>query len=681
MTFRYLYWLWAGSLALFLAVFTFSALALADEPTESDASASETVETKTSATDSNSSDLTEEQIARAKELLEGWDRPAPKLELTEKWRVTLPVDEFVAASWAQESDHIALLTLQQEVLVLDATDGRELARFKGKAEDRPDIERTSEGAPKGAGLPQAIAITPNGKRVAIACPKGVVLWGWAEDKVESVHASDGIKEMHFSDNGNWIFYVSDQRKIYVYQLFTGKGRFWTHSLAAGIYPVELAIDPQGQCLLYREGRARRFFEMQLENGEVRKKPFVIGQKDTLCVAAGKTIRVMGGGDGDLLIYETPTNDSAIHWKSVATPLSVMRHVYVSRDERYVMGTNGVRDLVVHEVDSNLTKWQGLIPEGRLRAVQSDLSAVLAANTKGELVRYDVAPLGKHPAREMELHIRDILERKAFDELDALFEAASGSDSFPFSPMNTKFGRLAAELNFSPIRAEPRGRINPIIKEWRETHAHRPGAAYRIAADKVETAWNARGSGFAITVTPKGAEDFRKEFLAAHEVLDPIFNRDRAPPMELFQVWFQVGMGVGWPPNVIRANIARYLERIDRYETTMDVIGVMLLPRWYGENTDAHEFAKRVRETLPGRDGRIAYARIAAHLFRFHGSDVWGTLEFNSEDIREGLLLALQQSDCPSEFLDVTQGIARIFNDDELLSAVFRRREKNARGEP
>jgi hypothetical protein len=640
-------------------------------------------------------ELPEELLAKARELVKGWDRPAPRVEFAEKWRVSLPIREFPPVVWATESDRLAVLTSESEVLVLDANDGRELARFKGKAEDRSD-------AADAKGLPSAIAITPDGKHVAIGCTDGVLVWNWGEDKVAFVHGfpKKGVVEVQISGNGKQILFADRNKTFGYFPLFGGMGFASGFITPLDTHLTELAIDYDGRRVIGRSSRARPIFEAIFDdNPSPNEFPWApaIGLEGTTSVAAGNKMRVTGDREGRLNVFEAPLNVKGVGRPSdyISAPFQHLHRVYITPDDQWAMATSSGGDVAVRHTQGKKALWVGVIPEVRIRTVQSAFGGLIATSrTPGELVRFDIKPLAAHPVREMDEWVIDAVSRKAFDEIDAVFAVLVDDPGvFPSIPGESKFATLGREMISTPVQEEVRKRFEPARDEWLETRSRRPGAAFASATRKVAAGYEARGAGYAFTITPEGAEEFHKQMMAANDVLEPFFNGDKPPPPDMYASWFAIGTGAGWSPPVMRLQIKQFVDRIDRWNPACETVATMLLPRWYGELEDAHKFATNLEEKIGGDAGKGVYARIAIHLFNFHGGDVWvqnrrqpgdntPTLGFDFPKTKAGLIHVLEKENehVGAPFLKQALTVAEAYYDDELTSAVVRRKERRLRGE-
>lgn len=160
----------------------------------------------------------------------------------------------------------------------------------------------------------------------------------------------------------------------------------------------------------------------------------------------------------------------------------------------------------------------------------------------------------------------------------------------------------------------------------ETHRawekERPDSiARRIAlADMmVSYAWEARGTGYANTVTPEGWRLMRERLGTAAEVLEEARKKG---PVDIY--WYStalmVGLGQGWEKTHFDQVVEDALKAEPAYWHIQTERAYSLLPRWYGEEGDWQAYALEVAKDPAGL-GDEAYARIVMRLSRYYADMV------------------------------------------------------------
>jgi hypothetical protein len=128
---------------------------------------------------------------------------------------------------------------------------------------------------------------------------------------------------------------------------------------------------------------------------------------------------------------------------------------------------------------------------------------------------------------------------------------------------------------------------------------------------VRYAWDARGGGFANTVTPEGWKLFGERLAAAEETLTQSWQADPNNPkpcLEMMRV--ELGQGKGREREVLwftRA-IAADPDNADAYSSMM----YYLEPKWYGSTKDMVEFGQQCRDTKNWYGG-VPFKLVDAHI--------------------------------------------------------------------
>lgn len=168
---------------------------------------------------------------------------------------------------------------------------------------------------------------------------------------------------------------------------------------------------------------------------------------------------------------------------------------------------------------------------------------------------------------------------------------------------------------------------PHLEKWRSERPKSADARVVSAKALIHYAWEARGSGVAMTVTEEGWKLFHERIALAHQLLDEAIDLGvqdgeahtrllnlayaESQPREVADRWLEAGM------------------KLDpTYFSMYDEMAVYLMPRWGGEPGDIERFAAQIVEKLPGDDGLEAYARIAYGIQHYECG--WGETLFRGE---------------------------------------------------
>lgn len=130
-------------------------------------------------------------------------------------------------------------------------------------------------------------------------------------------------------------------------------------------------------------------------------------------------------------------------------------------------------------------------------------------------------------------------------------------------------------------------IEPILKKrWRDEESY----CRVFGKIEVQRAWEARGSGYANTVTDQGWEKFRTHMTEANYLLGEAWRMNPSNASTAYQMMrLELGQGRGWPQMEQWLNRAMALN--PGYYDAADLAALYLEPRWYGSEEEALEFAR------------------------------------------------------------------------------------------
>jgi parallel beta-helix repeat protein len=174
-----------------------------------------------------------------------------------------------------------------------------------------------------------------------------------------------------------------------------------------------------------------------------------------------------------------------------------------------------------------------------------------------------------------------------------------------------------------------------LADWRREFPKSVTQRVVLAHAHVNWAWDARGGGWASTVTPEGWKGFREHLAQAWDVLSEAEKLNEKDP-ELYAVWVTVAMGQGKDDiNVAQAVVSALmrsgrptpeLHKISQramaahpcYYPTYYSTVTALLPRWGGSEAAVVSFAEQAADATKEQEGDAMYARIAASALGYVG---------------------------------------------------------------
>jgi|GEM_PF-6919306 len=153
--------------------------------------------------------------------------------------------------------------------------------------------------------------------------------------------------------------------------------------------------------------------------------------------------------------------------------------------------------------------------------------------------------------------------------------------------------------------------------------------------RIGEGWDARGDGYAASVTAKGWEEFTKALIDARELLEPVMVKEN-PPSHCYTLWLLVARADSIDDERVQKVLERLLEKHPTLTGAHVERATALMPRWGGQPGDAEAYAAKVADHIGGRDGDLMYARIASALVPYYWDHFFEAEQFDYERIQSGL---------------------------------------------
>ncbi len=154
-----------------------------------------------------------------------------------------------------------------------------------------------------------------------------------------------------------------------------------------------------------------------------------------------------------------------------------------------------------------------------------------------------------------------------------------------------------------------------LGEWRKQLPQSPTPLIVMGKTQIRYAWQARGGGFANTVTDEGWKLFQERIVEAQNYLEKAIELG-VKEGEAFALLIEIAKDL----SLARGTAEGYLKagmKIDpSYCEMYSAMATYLLPRWHGEPGDIETFAAEVLTKVPGDDGFDIYGHIAYQTNQF-----------------------------------------------------------------
>ena len=147
-----------------------------------------------------------------------------------------------------------------------------------------------------------------------------------------------------------------------------------------------------------------------------------------------------------------------------------------------------------------------------------------------------------------------------------------------------------------------------IEEWMKQRPASETAQLAWLSTMTAWAWDARGNGYADTITEEGAKLMEDRILKAQTFFQkhPLLENNPLGVMEKLTLI----MAKGATRETIFKMGEEAISKFPDYGPLYDKIGCMLLPRWFGQPEDAEDWLKHSTEKLPQSKQDEIYASVA-----------------------------------------------------------------------
>lgn len=163
----------------------------------------------------------------------------------------------------------------------------------------------------------------------------------------------------------------------------------------------------------------------------------------------------------------------------------------------------------------------------------------------------------------------------------------------------------------------------ILERWRETESELSilSSAYR----HYTLAMQARGAGYASSVSSKSWNEFEKRLENARRELDPLLAQPN-PTFGALGLSIKVRLSQGTSPEEQIPLIKQYLENYIVDNSIHTEICLHLLPRWGGNPGQAGSYLATAADLLPQPYSDILYAKVALRFFRWYDEAAFSAQE-------------------------------------------------------
>ncbi len=285
-------------------------------------------------------------------------------------------------------------------------------------------------------------------------------------------------------------------------------------------------------------------------------------------------------------------------------------------------------------------------------IPNDSKALIAASGRTAIVKsgegWEVAtagPLSETLFKALDGIARDLIDETDVGQIDAAWEYLRGAVFQRLGEYPDHASELFLEymgLHVANYKWQHGGDMNEradlLLDRWRKMAPKSMFVPTLAAIHQRRMAWDARGSGFADTVTEEGAKVFKERMLAVAALLKPIFQLEH-PPTRAYSIAYDVAMSLSLPAEVTKNLNASMMKTPVRSSTPSHAAVVLsLLPRWHGSPGDSERYITAIANKLGGEEGDSMYASLMLFAANYYPADEPASnyLEYDVERVLRGL---------------------------------------------
>ena len=264
-------------------------------------------------------------------------------------------------------------------------------------------------------------------------------------------------------------------------------------------------------------------------------------------------------------------------------------------------------------------WSGLVCAAEQKAISNpcNISETNAAGLNGDL-SVDIHA----PHNFMDTAARMLKEEK-FVELDCLADhARSGKERLPGGlwKIHLLYQGLRQPVPY-PLHAtqEDRTQLFQRLNRWVKARPESITARVTVALAYLDYAHDARGSGYADTVSESGWKLFEERTAEAKRILEEAWKLPSRCP-EWYVAMQMVSVNQGWSVTEARALFEDANKFEPEYYTYARDLAYYLLPKWSGDAGDTEKFVQEIADRIGGDKGDILYFQVAAADYVICGCD-------------------------------------------------------------
>ncbi|OYP38918.1 hypothetical protein [Rhodopirellula sp. MGV] len=432
--------------------------------------------------------------------------------------------------------------------------------------------------------------------------------------------------------------------------------------------IELVASPNGDGIAYFYGNVFQGQQFDKEQPLPSEANFLLIQpSESSQIAAGKTLSALYTSDSnrvDLIWHEHGAAPSGVSLPVMPDRIDIVdlgfgevlqvignssEPIYRNAGYRFVAWFDPHKRLFLYRpqviegapIDRRSPKSNWMAGESAIVIEQTDQGYVRSRRNDRAAVSVDLylSSLAKELVNEMD--IGQIAATMSF--LDHPDCRAQGDYSGAL--VNQFFAAVTANvLDFRPhLGGDPIERSFRVAGRLGDRFPSSDIAKCIIANVYDSYAWDARGTGFAGSVSEYQWTVFHKYVAKAESICEPLLNRPQ-PNSQVFQLALELARTNGKPLEEIVQLASRIRQSPYRADVSLHhLVAIYLMPRWNGAPGMLESYMENVAQTIGGQEGDAVYATVAQKLSSMGGPDGPASLGFNwdLERLKSGTRASVQ----------------------------------------
>jgi len=217
----------------------------------------------------------------------------------------------------------------------------------------------------------------------------------------------------------------------------------------------------------------------------------------------------------------------------------------------------------------------------------------------------------------------MLKEEKFEQLDCLADhARSGKERLPGGLWKVQilYEGMRQPVPY-PMHATPEDRTGLLQRQQRWVKARPESITARVALALayLDYAYDARGSGYANTVSESGWKLFGERTAEAERILKEASTLSTKCP-EWYVAMQMVAENQSWSVTEARALFEEAYKFEPEYYVYARDLASYLLPKWSGQTGDTEKFVQEIADRMGGDKGDVLYFQVAAANYVICGCD-------------------------------------------------------------